>query len=96
MSRSMPLDNTNIYRYKYTTTGVHAKDGWGHKAGEAFETIEVAGPYSTRVTLTHWRPKGATLKVEQQQLAVNIERPTEPILEWVTLKTMILEDETDG
>lgn len=92
MARSMPEGNTDIYRYKTTRTGVYARDTWGHKAGDPFESVEIAGPYYYKVSLRHWRAPGSKLKVEFQKLECDghIE------MTWVTQSVMILEDEVDG
>lgn len=92
MARSMPEGNTDIYRFKCTATGVHTRDGWGHKAGDPYETVSIMGPYYYKVSLQHWRAPGSTLKVEFQKLDAN---PTTLELQWYTQSVMILEDEKE-
>jgi len=91
MARTME-DVTTIYRYKVTRSGVHSRDGWGHKAGEPYETISFTGPYVRKTSVSNlWRGKGETLKIELQQLIA----AEKDHLWWDTIGTRIEEPEDD-
>lgn len=92
----MAKDSTDIYRYLVTRTGRYSETSYPvSQRGEEYSSVEVRGPYSYKVALSHWRQPGATLKVELQQLlpvALN-NFEGELKLEWVTLKTTVRGDD---
>lgn len=95
MSRSMAKDSTDIFRYLVTVSGAYSENHPSpSQRSREYSNVSVKGPYTYKVALSHWRPAGATMKVELQQLlpvALN-NFEGELKLEWVTLKTTVRTD----
>ena len=92
-------DTTDVYRYKITTTGMTKASRWDPNPSppEPYERIEYRGYYQTKQSWKPWRGSLQTVKLELQKLEAVIRvdelSGPEPALEWVTIRTIVLEDE---
>ena len=90
-------DTTNVYRYKVTKRGVSDRDGWGRKAGEAYETIEFRGYYQNQQSWEPWHSEGECMILELQKLEAVVHDldPEVPFatLEWKTIRTKTFGEE---
>ena len=86
-------DNTNIYRFKVTKSGVHKRDGYGKVKGQAFEEVQLIGPYATKIAFQAWIPNDCDVKVERQQLMAVGGGSTAPELAWKTIEVKHYEPE---
>lgn len=94
MGRSTVSDTTNIFRYKVTEEGIHPRDGYGHRKGDAFTNVKFWGPYQTRVNLTPWVNPRVRTTIELQKLeAVYVTDEPYAVLRWVTERKKVVEVE---
>ena len=87
----MNVESVDIYRQLLTREGVHAEDGWGHRAGEPYFEQAAYGPYFTQnVGGDPWYKPSSRTTIEIQKLLC-----VEGELKWVTVKKKIRDDKED-